>query len=345
MSDPLVPEDEEARLEKLDSLGIIYSPAEERFDSITKLARRVFDVPISLISLVTKDRQWFKSAQGIPISETPREISFCKHAILQDLTYIVPNALKDPNFADCPLVTSFPNIRFYAGHPIKYQGSNMGTLCIIDTVPREMTAPDVEALRNLARWVENEFMVTTLSAEQTRLLSERDEARREALVDPLTKVWNKKGTNELLLRETSNAKRKGSKIFLMILDIDHFKGINDKYGHLAGDKTLREVAQRIRTCIRPYDVIGRFGGDEFLFFAVDCTEKTGLEMAERILQRVYEKLFRVDDIYYPVSLSIGTAAAQATDDFEVLDLVKNADSALYRAKTAGRNCIRHKAMY
>ena len=147
----------------------------------------------------------------------------------------------------------------------------------------------------------------------------------------------------MLLRESSNANRKLSENFLMILDIDHFKDINDKYGHLAGDKTLREVAQRIRTCIRPYDVIGRFGGDEFLFFAVDCPEKTGLELAERILQRVHEEPFSVDNRCYHVSLSIGTAAAQATEDFEVLDLVKDADSALYRAKAAGRNCIRHEA--
>lgn len=81
MANTLVPEDEEARLKKLESLGIIYSPAEERFDCITKLAQRVFDVPVSLISLVTREMQWFKSAQDIPISETPREISFCKHAI------------------------------------------------------------------------------------------------------------------------------------------------------------------------------------------------------------------------------------------------------------------------
>ena len=342
MTNSLIPEDEQERLEKLETLRLTYSPAEERFDCITKLAQKVFDVPISLISLVTKDRQWFKSAQGIPISETPREISFCKHAIMDDVTYIVPNALDDPNFSNSPLVTGDPHIRFYAGQPIKYKGSIMGTLCIIDNNPREMTPSDTEALLNLAKWVENEFLVSTLSAEQTRLLTERDEARREAIIDPLTKVWNRKGIDELLLMETSNAKRNDNQIFLMLLDIDNFKNINDEYGHVTGDNVLKEVAQRIRTCIRPYDVIGRFGGDEFLFFASNCSEEKGLELADRILDRINSEPLDNHGNYFTVS--IGTAAATANDDLEILDLIKVADSALYRAKEAGRNCVRFKAM-
>ena len=151
------PPDEAGRLRALRASGVLDSPAEERFDRITRLARRVFDVPIALVSLVDAERQWFKSHQGIDLRETPREVSFCAHAIHDDRVFIVPDALTDPRFADNPAVTGEIRIRFYAGRPIRILGRRVGTLCLVDRRPRELRDDDVRALNDLATLVEEEL--------------------------------------------------------------------------------------------------------------------------------------------------------------------------------------------
>ena len=152
-----LPPDEPARLRALHDTGVLDSAPEERFDRITRLARRVFDVPIALVSLVDAERQWFKSRQGIEIQETPRELSFCAHAIHDDRVFIVPDALTDPRFADNPAVTGEIRARFYAGRPIRMFGRRVGTLCLVDRRPRELRDDDVRALNDLATLVEEEL--------------------------------------------------------------------------------------------------------------------------------------------------------------------------------------------
>jgi phosphoribosyl 1,2-cyclic phosphodiesterase/DNA-binding response OmpR family regulator len=152
-----LPFDEPERLRALRDAGVLDSPAEERFDRITRLARRVFDVPIALVSLVDAERQWFKSHQGLDVRETPREISFCAHAIHDDRVFIVPDALSDPRFADNPAVTGEIRARFYAGRPLRMFGRRVGTLCLVDRRPRELRDDDVRALNDLAALVEEEL--------------------------------------------------------------------------------------------------------------------------------------------------------------------------------------------
>ena len=151
MQQPPLPDDEAARQKALEASGLLDSGAEERFDRITRLARRLFEVPIALITLVDGQRQWFKSCQGLSVSETPRDISFCGHAILDEAGLVVENALADARFADNPLVTGPPHIRFYAGAPLhEAGGQRIGTLCIIDDKPRRFSEQDQLALRDLA---------------------------------------------------------------------------------------------------------------------------------------------------------------------------------------------------
>ena len=139
MKTPEIPPNELARLQTLRSFDILDTPQEERFDRLTRMARRLFDAPIALVSLVDKDRQWFKSRIGLPVSETPRDISFCGHSILGEEVFIIPDASSDERFQDNPLVIDKPNIRFYAGCPLRaLNGTQMGTLCIIDDKPRDL---------------------------------------------------------------------------------------------------------------------------------------------------------------------------------------------------------------
>ena len=166
-----IPTDERERLADLRALRVLDTPAERRFDRIVELARRVFRVPIAYIAMVDADRQWFKSKLGLTIAQTPRATSFCGHAVLRDEPLIIPDATLDPRFADNPMVTGEPFVRFYAGHPLKGPGGhNVGTLCIVDHEPRELDADGVAILKQLAGLAEHELNVVDLIGAQRELL-------------------------------------------------------------------------------------------------------------------------------------------------------------------------------
>ncbi|HQT32152.1 MAG TPA: ATP-binding protein [Thiobacillus sp.] len=155
---PAIPDNESQRLQALHGRALLDTPAEERFDRLTRLARNMLGVRIALVSLVDTDRQWFKSRQGLDACETGRDISFCGHAILDDAIFEITDASLDLRFADNPLVTGPPHIRFYAGAPLATAaGYRIGTLCIIDEQPRKLTAAERSALRDLADCVEAEI--------------------------------------------------------------------------------------------------------------------------------------------------------------------------------------------
>lgn len=159
MQEPRLPENEAARTATLHSLNILDTPRDGRFDRYTRIAARIFDMPIALISLVDESRQWFKSVQGFEGTETPREYSFCGHAILGNDVFEVRNTRQDPRFRDNPLVLEQPHIRFYAGAPLHTpNGHNIGTLCIIDRVPRHLHDEDKAMLKDLADMVVDEMI-------------------------------------------------------------------------------------------------------------------------------------------------------------------------------------------
>jgi phosphoribosyl 1,2-cyclic phosphodiesterase/CheY-like chemotaxis protein len=145
------PSDEDHRLAAIRALGLWKTPPEDRFDRVTRVVAALFDVPIALIALMERDREWFKSCRGLEISEVPRDDSFCAHAILKREPLIVGDALLDDRFADNPYVTGYPGIRFYAGHPlILSNGFCVGTLCILDTRPRHLDDAGLALLRDMA---------------------------------------------------------------------------------------------------------------------------------------------------------------------------------------------------
>lgn len=158
MQVPATPPDEAFRVETLRKMLILDTPPEARFDNLTRVAAAFFRVKIAVISLVDSERQWFKSACGLDVKETSRDISFCGHAILQDQVLVVKDALLDKRFFDNPLVTDEPKIRFYAGAPLKMSnGANIGTLCLIDPLPRQLQDYEVEMLSDMAVLVAQEL--------------------------------------------------------------------------------------------------------------------------------------------------------------------------------------------
>lgn len=157
MQRPALPSDETNRIEALLALNILDTPPEERFDRLTRLAKRVFNVPYVTVSMIDTHRQWFKSVQGLTICQTSRDISFCAHAILYDEILYVENALKDERFHDNPVVVGDPKIRFYAGCSLEVNGFKMGTFCVFDKKPRQFTPEDRQLLKDLAVLAEREL--------------------------------------------------------------------------------------------------------------------------------------------------------------------------------------------
>lgn len=339
MIEAALPGNEPARLAALHGLGILYSPAEERFDRITRLACRLLDAPIAMVTLIDSGCQWFKSKQGTLGFEDPRTISFCAHAILEEGPLVVPNALLDSRFADNPLVTGEPFIRFYAGHPLKaLDGSQVGTLCVIDRRPREIGPADLDVLRDLAAILDSEIKVEALSQAQIDLIRERDALHRKSMLDSLTHLWNRQAILDVLERELARSRRTGEPVAVLMADVDHFKKVNDTHGHLAGDFALLEVARRLRASVRPYDAIGRFGGEEFLIVLSSCGSDAASKIGEKIRSRVGLAPVQLETGRLPVTLSLGVAASDALG-VDPLALVAAADAALYRAKAAGRDRV------
>lgn len=153
-----IPLDEDARLQALRDCSILDTPPEREFDGVVALAKELCDTPMALVSLVDRDRQWFKAKVGLDVSETPRDVAFCAHALLEPEPLVVRDAREDPRFLDNALVTADPHIRFYAGVPLRLRnGSTLGTLCVLDDKPRSLTSAQLDQLRSLAARVSSEL--------------------------------------------------------------------------------------------------------------------------------------------------------------------------------------------
>ena len=164
MKAPDYPENEEIRIATLRSLGILDTESEERFDRLTRIAKRLFGVPTSLVSLVDTNRQWSKSCQGLKVKEMSRDISFCGHAILGNDIFMIGDTFEDERFYDNPLVLSEPKIRFYAGIPLVISnGIKVGTLCLIDQEPRILSDEDQQLLRDLGQMASQELSSVQLA--------------------------------------------------------------------------------------------------------------------------------------------------------------------------------------
>ncbi|XOV86682.1 MAG: GGDEF domain-containing protein [Pseudomonadota bacterium] len=313
------PPNEAQRLDALRLLGLLDTPPEERFDRFTRLARRVFQVPIAAISLVDEHRQWFKSKLGLDTAETPRDSSFCAHAILEDQGLIIPDVAADERFVDNPLVRGEPNVRFYAGFPIRlHNGLLVGTLCLMDSVPRTFTENDLQLLVDLARMVDDELALHNL-----------------ATVDELTGLSNRRGFLNIGEHAIAMCRRMHRPATLMFFDLDGFKAVNDSHGHAEGDRVLQEIGQILLREFRHSDVIARLGGDEFCVLLTG-TPATDVNRPLANLQRAVDEENANNE--YHIGYSVGTVSFEEGAHTTIHELLAEADRRMYerkRAKTGG----------
>ena len=312
MQAPEFPPDESARLACLRALHLLDTDAEVGFDRVTRLARRWFECDIALVSLVDADRQWFKSRQGLEAESTSREISFCGHAILQDGVFVVNDAQQDIRFHDNPLVTGAPNIRFYAGRPLRGPGGYaIGTLCVIDSAPRQVDRADIATLNDLAELIEAEL-----------------ESVATAATDPLTGIANRRGFYAVANHMLALCQRTGVPAELAFFDLDGLKQVNDTLGHHAGDALLRHFADLLQVCFRSADVVGRLGGDEFVVLMANSNPRS---------DAAFERLARLADrrdcaIRRTLAWSVGRVVFDPAQHLDIDALVQDADAVMYAQK-------------
>jgi two-component system, cell cycle response regulator len=174
---------------------------------------------------------------------------------------------------------------------------------------------------------------------QAQLLSAREALREQATRDSLTHLWNRSSIHDALSRELARAWRESSPLGVVIVDLDHFKHINDNHGHLAGDAVLREAARRMQNGVRQYDSIGRYGGEEFLILLPNCGEAESYSQAERLRKQLSQTDIRVEDTSVRITASFGVTAALPGEPWTSEGLIRKADEALYVAKNSGRNRV------
>jgi diguanylate cyclase (GGDEF)-like protein len=338
---PPLPVNEPARLRALNRLKILDTPEEEVFSAITRLAAAVVGAPMALISLVDARRQWFKARVGLDVCETSRTTAFCAHAIVRAELFEVEDARLDERFAANPLVRGEPGIRFYAGMPLVLPGGEaIGTLCVIDRVPKRLDATQRMAMEVLARNVVAELelrqRIIELEAEVSRRLEAEARIMHLATRDPLTQLPNRAALMDRLHQGLKTAKRDRTQLAVLFLDLDRFKWINDTLGHDVGDQLLQTMASRLTHVLRESDTVARLGGDEF---AIILPALHAAEEAERVAQKILTAVLqpvalRGHDVL--VGCSIGLAVYPVHGECEEA-LLRHADLSMYQAKELGGN--------
>ncbi len=316
MKEPPVPLDETVRLLSLHSLRILDSAPEERFDRVTRMAQRVFDVDICLVSLVDADRQWFKSKQGLDPCQTSREISFCGHAILEEKVFVVEDTHTDERFSDNPLVTGDPSIRFYAGCPVHApDGHRIGTLCLIDKKPRSFSSTEERTLKDFAALVDDELA-----------------SAAKMNVDELTKIANRRGFLQVARHLLPLCVRNKMDVELLFFDLNGFKALNDKFGHKAGDEALQTFAELLVKGFRDSDVVARLGGDEFAVMIAGQNVFADPALARMRTLAKDEK----SDFNQDLDWSVGQVRFDPDIHKNIEDLLSAADERMYEQKNTSK---------
>jgi diguanylate cyclase (GGDEF)-like protein len=342
MQIPDIPVDEARRLTALHATRLLGSAPEEAFDRITRMAARLLDAPTALVSLVDTDVQWFKSRCGLEATETPRDISFCGHAILEHEPLVVGDATKDPRFHDNPLVTGEPHIRFYAGVPL-YSVDRMplGTLCVIDREPRQLGSEELDLLRQLATAAQALYSHVLLDADNPELSAAAGQVEFLLNHDQLTGLSNRQALARTISKDVEEWRKQGTPTLVAAINLDKFKRLNEALGHHAGDQALVSITWSLQSVLRPEDLLARVGNDEFVVLLPGLgDDSVARDRLRQIMQAVHREFKNPGGGAIPLTCSIGYAIFPHDGDSADV-LVNNAGLATRRAKLMGGGQIQH----
>jgi diguanylate cyclase (GGDEF)-like protein len=299
---------------------------------------------VALVSLVDSERQWFKSKVGVQLSETPRDMAFCAHALLSPDLLVVSDARQDIRFADNPLVTGEPWIRLYAGAPlITPDGNALGTVCVLDRVERTLTDTQANALRALSRQVMAQLELRRhagLQEVHRRSLEDLNvRLKAESVTDDVTGFHNTRFLHQYLDECLAEGNANATNLSLIFFDMDAFKTVVDAHGHLLGAKVLREVAQVAHRALDAQDRIVRYGGDEFVVILPGQDREQALSKADRMREAISADRFLAEEnLGLKVTASFGLAV-YPDDAIDKKELLLRADERLFRSKKEGKNRI------
>lgn len=331
------PANEEERLAALAGYGLLDTAADEDFDLLAEVAAELCAAPVAFISLVDARRVWHKAAVGSTALQSPREDSYCSLTVQYPEGLHIPDLAQDPRTAAMALTRGEGGFRMYAGaNLVTSDGHRVGTLCVLDTRVRQLTPHQLGLLGRLARQV---MALMELRQRDRDLAQALAAMQRLASEDGLTGLMNRRALLEALQREVERTRRLGSTLAVVMLDIDHFKHVNDEHGHAMGDAVLRGVAARLRSGIRAVDLAGRYGGEELCLVLPDTDLAGATTVAESLRAAIAGEPYEDAGQRVQVTASFGVAANTGGRPLPVDELLRRADTALYEAKTAGRNRV------
>nr|MDZ8043941.1 sensor domain-containing diguanylate cyclase [Nostoc sp. DedQUE02] len=324
-----LPDNEAERLKALADYNILDTLPEQAFDDLTALAAYICKTPIALISLVDADCQWFKSKVGLKGSETTKDWAFCSHAILQsEDILVIPDAIKDDRFNNNPLVKGNPKIRFYAGVPlITPDGLPIGTLCVLDTIPHHLSYQQLDALRRLGRQ----------AIAQMELIQEVRNRKQASLTDELTGLHNRRGFFAIAEQELKIAYRMKTLCWVIFIDLDGLKQINDTLGHDMGDSLIIDAGRLLKQSFRNSDIVARLGGDEFIVFSSSYFKDA--DSIQAYLQANIANFNQQQNRSYKLSMSMGIECCSPESNMSLEELIARSDELMYAQKRLKRQSL------
>ena len=312
--------DEAGRIAALKRLNVLNTPPEVRFDKITRLVSRVLETPSAAISLIDENRQWFKSAHGIPVPEMPRELSFCTYTIHSTEPMVIPDARLDSRFRDHPGVIG-GQVVSYAGVPLGTpDGYMVGSLCVFDIEKRDFAPAQIDLLGDFAE----------IAMEQLQL---RQLTHRDCLTGALTR----RGIFARMEAEIAAAQFDDEPGAIILFDIDHFKSINDRFGHGTGDVVLQSLGEICGSVLEENAFLGRVGGEEFAILLSCASERKAVAVAEKLRSTIARTPVSEHKLKITASFGIAELNRSIASADEWLCA---ADVPLYEAKRNGRDQCR-----
>lgn len=352
MKDLSATDTESVRLAAVNRYGILDTLPETSYDDLVAIAAGICDAPMGSVALFDADRKWFKSQRGFSMASMPRHLAFGAHTIERPHEIlVVPDVLADTRFVNNPLVDGEHKVRFYAGAPLVGSGGEaVGTLCVMDRSPRELAPFQREALAGLSRQVvnllelglahrnltthlsEREWYEQQLLGHQKELIAENAQLTEVTRTDPLTGLLNRRAFSVILETAIAATMFDCEPLSMAIVDIDHFKAINDRLGHPAGDRVLIAVADVLKANSGNHNSVARIGGEEFAIVLPGANATQAILLCERLR-------LAIDALQHecPITVSVGLATLRIGGS--VSSLYARADEALYAAKRGGRNRV------